>query len=385
MYSVRETIRPGRGQVVGSLLMLSFFDYETQRSRIQDTLNNSLDNVFTHGKFILGPEVAALESSLIRYTDAKHCITCANGTDALHIALLAVGVGPGDEVIVPAFTYVAPAEVVRLIGAIPVYVDVSVDDYTVLTEIIEKKITRRTKAIIAVSLYGQPADFKKLAEIENKYGITIIEDAAQSFGAEQLFKKSCNLSTIACTSFFPSKPLGCYGDGGAVFTSDHLLSERIRLMARHGQRHRYNHIEIGMNSRLDTIQAAILMAKLDILDTEINLRQKNAEYLNELIEANNDGEFEFSMPLNGNKSAWAQYTLKCQNRKNIIERLTKEDIPYSVHYPKPIFQQTAYKEITTDCSNSVTLSEVVLSLPINAYTKRNEISYLCEVLFQKQK
>lgn len=365
--------------------MLSFFDYETQRSRIQDTLNNSLDDVFAHGKFILGPEVAAFESSLARYTDAKHCITCANGTDALHIALLAAGVGPGDEVIVPAFTYVAPAEVIRLIGAVPVYVDVSLDDYTVLTEIIEKKITRRTKAIIAVSLYGQPADFKKLAEIENKYGITIIEDAAQSFGAEQFLKKSCNLSTIACTSFFPSKPLGCYGDGGAIFTSDHLLSERIRLIARHGQRHRYDHIEIGMNSRLDTIQAAILIAKLEILDAEINLRQKNAEYLNELIEANNDGEFEFSMPLNGNKSAWAQYTLKCQNRKNIIERLKKEDIPYSVHYPKPIFQQTAYKQITTDCSNSVTLSEVVLSLPINAYTKRNEISYLCEVLFKKQK
>ncbi len=363
--------------------MLSFFDYETQRSRIQDTLNNSLDEVFRHGKFILGPEVSALEHALVKYTGAKHCITCANGTDALHIALLAAGVEPGDEVIVPAFTYIAPVEVVRLIGATPVYVDVSKNDYMVLSEAVEKKISRKTKAVIAVSLYGQPADFMKLAELESKYGITIIEDAAQSFGAEQSFKKSCNLSTVACTSFFPSKPLGCYGDGGAVFTSDHELSEKIRLVARHGQNRRYNHISLGMNSRLDTIQAAILMAKLDILDIEINLRQKNADYLSELIETDSDVTLEFPTPMKGNKSAWAQFTIKCHNREKTIAKLTREGIPHAIHYPKPIFQQIAYNENVTNCSNSITLSDCVLSLPINAYTKTDEISYLCEVLFSR--
>ncbi|OWX38742.1 aminotransferase DegT, partial [Acinetobacter baumannii] len=263
--------------------MIDFIDLKAQQNRIKDKIDAGIQNVLTHGQYILGPEVIELEEKLASYVGAKHCITCANGTDALQIAQMAFGIGPDDEVITPGFTYIATAETVALLGAKPVYVDVNPKTYNLDVEKLEAAITPRTKAIIPVSLYGQCADFDAINAIAKKYSIPVIEDAAQSFGATYKGRKSCNLSTVACTSFFPSKPLGCYGDGGAIFTNDDELAKVIRQIARHGQDKRYHHIRVGVNSRLDTLQAAILLPKLEILDDEMQARQRVAEVYNRLF------------------------------------------------------------------------------------------------------
>ena len=238
---------------------MEFIDLKSQYQRLKPQIDAAIQRVLDHGQFILGPEVAELEEKLVAYTGAKYCISVANGTDALQIALMALGVGPGDEVITPGFTYIATAETVALLGAKPVYVDVDARTYNLDPALLEASITPRTKAIIPVSLYGQCAEFDAINAIAARHGISVIEDAAQSFGASYKGRKSCNLSTIACASFFPSKPLGCYGDGGAIFTSDDELAKVIRQIARHGQDRRYHHVRVGVNSRLDTIQAAILL------------------------------------------------------------------------------------------------------------------------------
>lgn len=253
--------------------MIEFIDLKAQQTRIKDKIDAGIQRVLAHGQYILGPEVAELEEKLADFVGAKYCITCANGTDALQIAQMALGIGPGDEVITPGFTYIATAETVALLGAKPVYVDIDPRTYNLDPTLLEAAITPRTKAIIPVSLYGQCADFDAINAIAAKYGIPVIEDAAQSFGATYKGKRSCNLTTIACTSFFPSKPLGCYGDGGAIFTNDDELAVVLRQIARHGQDRRYHHVRVGVNSRLDTLQAAILLPKLEIFEDEIQLRQ----------------------------------------------------------------------------------------------------------------
>ena len=254
--------------------MIEFIDLKSQQSRIKDKIDAGIQRVLSHGQYILGPEVQELEDRLAEFVGAKYCITCANGTDALQIAQMALGIGPGDEVITPGFTYIATAETVALLGAKPVYVDVDPRTYNIDPALLEQAITDRTKAIIPVSLYGQCADFDAINAIAAKHGIPVIEDAAQSFGASYKGKRSCNLTTIACTSFFPSKPLGCYGDGGAIFTNDEELAKVIRQIARHGQDRRYHHVRVGVNSRLDTLQAAILLPKLEIFAEELRLRQE---------------------------------------------------------------------------------------------------------------
>lgn len=263
--------------------MIEFIDLKAQQARIKDKIDAGIQRVLAHGQYILGPEVAELEEKLAAFTGSKHCITCANGTDALQIAQMALGIGPRDEVITPGFTYIATAETVALLGAKPVYVDIDPRTYNLDPMLLEAAITPRTKAIIPVSLYGQCADFDSINAIAAKYGIPVIEDAAQSFGATYKGKRSCNLTTIACTSFFPSKPLGCYGDGGAIFTNDDELAKVLRQIARHGQDRRYHHIRVGVNSRLDTLQAAILLSKLDIFEDEIALRKQVAARYNELL------------------------------------------------------------------------------------------------------
>ena len=244
--------------------MIEFIDLKSQQLRIKDKIDAGIQRVLSHGQYILGPEVSELEEKLAAFVGAKYCISCANGTDALQIAQMAFGIGPGDEVITPGFTYIATAETVALLGAKPVYVDVNPRTYNLDPQLLEAAITSRTKAIIPVSLYGQCADFDAINAIAAKYGIPVIEDAAQSFGATYKGKRSGNLTTVACTSFFPSKPLGCYGDGGAIFTNDAELAKVMRQIARHGQDRRYHHIRVGINSRLDTLQAAILLPKLEI-------------------------------------------------------------------------------------------------------------------------
>jgi UDP-2-acetamido-2-deoxy-ribo-hexuluronate aminotransferase len=327
-------------------------------------LEQNIHRVLHHGKYILGPEVGELEERLADYTGAKYCITVANGTDALQIAQMAFGIGPGDEVIVPGFSYIATAETPALLGARPVYVDINPKTYNLNPELLEAAITPRTKAIIPVSLYGQCADFDVINAIAEKHGIPVIEDGAQSFGASYKGKKSCNLTTIGCTSFFPSKPLGCYGDGGAIFTNDDELAAVLRQIARHGQDRRYHHIRVGVNSRLDTLQAAILLPKLDILDDEIAAKQAVADRYAELLEHS-----KISLPVieSHNRSAWAQYTIQVPDRENLQLQLKEQGIPTAVYYPIPLNKQPAVADKGVMLKVGDYAAESVISLPMHPY------------------
>ncbi|WP_180161124.1 DegT/DnrJ/EryC1/StrS aminotransferase family protein [Acinetobacter sp. YH12064] len=345
--------------------MIEFIDLKAQQARLKDKIEAGIQNVLTHGQYILGPEVKELEEKLAAYVGAKYCITCANGTDALQIAQMAFGIGPGDEVITPGFTYIATAETVAILGATPVYVDVNPNTYNLDVEQLEAAITPRTKAIIPVSLYGQCADFDAINAIAAKYNIPVIEDAAQSFGATYKGRKSCNLTTVACTSFFPSKPLGCYGDGGAIFTNDDELAKVIRQIARHGQDRRYHHIRVGMNSRLDTLQAAILLPKLEILDEEMQARQRVAETYTKLF--NEAGVNTTPCIETHNQSAWAQYTIQVENRDAVQAKLKEQGIPTAVHYPIPLNKQPAVANANVSLLVGDAIAERVMSLPMHPY------------------
>lgn len=356
---------------------MQFIDLAAQQARIKDKIDTAIQKVLAHGQYILGPEVSELEERLADYTGAKYCITCANGTDALQIAQMVLGVGPGDEVITPGFTYIATAETVALLGAKPVYVDIDPRTYNLDPGKLEEAITPRTKAIIPVSLYGQCADFDAINGIAEKYGIPVIEDAAQSFGATYNGRKSCNLTTIATTSFFPSKPLGCYGDGGAVFTSDEQLAVIIRKIARHGQERRYHHTRIGVNSRLDTIQAAILLSKLSILDDEIRARQELASLYNNALSQSSIVE-----PLieERNKSAWAQYTIRSENRDSIKNILSDAGVPTAIHYPLPLNRQPAVENKTAYTPVGDAAADQVLSLPMHPYMGEDDKGKILSIL-----
>lgn len=345
--------------------MIEFIDLKAQQARLKDKIESGIQNVLTHGQYILGPEVSELEEKLAAYVGAKYCISCANGTDALQIVQMAFGIGPGDEVITPGFTYIATAETVAVLGAKPVYVDVNPKTYNLDIEKLEAAITPRTKAIIPVSLYGQCADFDAINAIAAKYNLPVIEDAAQSFGATYKGRKSCNLSTVACTSFFPSKPLGCYGDGGAIFTNDGELAKVIRQIARHGQDRRYHHVRVGMNSRLDTLQAAILLPKLEILNDEMQARQRVAETYTKLF--NEAGVLTTPFIEMHNQSAWAQYTIQVENRTDVQERLKAHGIPTAVHYPIPLNKQPAVADENPVLPIGDAVAERVMSLPMHPY------------------
>jgi len=344
---------------------MQFFNLEFQQLRIKNIIDENISKVLAHGGYILGPEVADLEQKLGVYTGAKHCISCGNGTDALQVSLMALGVGLGDEVIVPGFTYIASAEAVALLGAIPVYVDVMPGTYNIDSSKIEDAISHRTKAIIAVSLFGQCPDFDAINVIASKHGLPVIEDAAQSFGATYKGRRSCNLSTIATTSFFPTKPLGCYGDGGAVFTSDHELAVKIRQIARHGQDKRYHHARVGINSRLDSIQAAVLLAKLSIFDDELVLRNKVASKYLALL----SGVDVKSVPVvsSFSLSVWAQFTIEVVNRDKVQSCLLEKGIPTAIHYPTPLNKQPAVMDQNAFMPISDEASKHVISLPMGPY------------------
>ena len=345
--------------------MIEFIDLKAQQVRLKEKIEAGIQNVLAHGQYILGPEVSELEEKLAAYVGAKYCITCANGTDALQIVQMAFGIGPGDEVITPGFTYIATAETVAVLGAKPVYVDVNPKTYNLDVEKLEAAITPCTKAIIPVSLYGQCADFDAINAIAAKYNLPVIEDAAQSFGATYKGRKSCNLSTVACTSFFPSKPLGCYGDGGAIFTNDAELAKVIRQIARHGQDRRYHHVRIGVNSRLDTLQAAILLPKLEILDDEMQARQCVAENYTKLF--NEVGIATTPFIEQYNQSAWAQYTIQVDNRSEVQEALKAQGIPTAVHYPIPLNKQPAVADENAVLPVGDAVAEKVMSLPMHPY------------------
>ncbi len=357
--------------------MIPFIDLAAQQDRLRTDIETGIAGVLAHGQYILGPEVAELEDKLATYTGAAHCITVANGTDALQIALMALGVGPGDEIITPGFSYIATAEAAVVLGAKVVYVDIDPISYNLDPALLEAAITPRTKAIIPVSLYGQPADFDTINAIAEKHNLPVIEDAAQSFGANYKDRKSCNLSTISCTSFFPSKPLGCYGDGGAIFTSDPDLAKVIRQIARHGQEKRYYHVRVGVNSRLDTLQAAILLPKLAILDDEIAARQKVAEAYSAALCSTC-----IVTPRIADESisAWAQYTVRVQNRSDVREKLQAAGVPTAVHYPLPLNQQMAVLDVNAMLPAGDKAAKEVLSLPMHPYLQEEQITLITSVL-----
>lgn len=361
---------------------MQFIDLAAQQARIKDKIDANIQAVLAHGKYILGPEVDELEEKLAAYTGAKYCISVANGTDALQIAQMALGIGFGDEVIVPGFSYIATAETPAVLGAKPIYVDIDPVTFNMDPSKIQDAITPRTKAIIAVSLYGQCADFDAINAIAEKHNLAVIEDGAQSFGATYKGRKSCNLSTIGCTSFFPSKPLGCYGDGGAVFTNDEELAKVIRQIARHGQDKRYHHIRVGINSRLDTLQAAILLPKLEVLDEEIELRNQVAARYKELLK---DANVVTPVIEAHNTSVWAQYTIRCENRHALQEKLKAAGIPTAIHYPIPLNKQPAVADVNATLAIGDKAAEEVMSLPMHPYLNEDSILDITSTLLEGAK
>lgn len=351
-------------------MKMHFNDLGAQMARMRTDIDTSIARVLDHGRFILGPEVEQVEAELATFVGVSNCISCANGTDALQIAMMALGVGHGDEVITPGFTYIATAEAAAVLGAKPVYVDIDPVSYNLDPNLIAAAITPRTRAIVAVSLYGQCADFDAINSIAAEHGIAVIEDAAQSFGATYRGRRSGGLTTVATTSFFPSKPLGCYGDGGAIFTTDADLALQMRRIARHGQAGRYNHVCVGMNSRLDTIQAAILLVKLKAFPEELRLRQDVADgYARAFARVGLDLA---PTILSGNESAWAQYTIRVSRRDVVQATLADAGVPSVVHYPAPLNRQPAVADPAAVLPVGDRMAEEVLSLPMHPYLQPDQ-------------
>ncbi len=320
---------------------LPFIDLAAQQAALRRSIERGIETVLRHGQYIMGPEVKQLEDKLAAYVGVKHCITASSGTDTLLIAMMALGIGPGDEVITTPFTFIATGEMIALLSARPVFVDIDPRTYNIDPTRIEAAITAKTKAIMPVSLYGQCADMDAINEIANRHGLPVIEDAAQSFGATYKGRKSGALSTIGSTSFFPSKPLGGYGDGGALFTNDDALAKAMKEIRVHGQDRRYHHPRIGINGRMDTLQAAIVLAKMERFDWEVEQRQKvGAGYTAMLKEICPEIVVPYIEP--HNTSVYAQYTVQATNRDETAKRLNAAGIPTAVHYPVPLHQQPAF-------------------------------------------
>lgn len=353
---------------------MEFIDLKTQYQTLRESINGRIQRVLDHGQYIMGPEVKELEDRLSAYTGAKHCITVASGTEALLISLMAIGIKPGDEVITTPFSFIATAEVIVLLGAKPVFVDIEPDTCNINAALIEAKITDKTKAIMPVSLYGQPADMDEINMIAEKHNLVVIEDAAQSFGATYKGKKSCNLSTIGCTSFFPSKPLGCYGDGGAIFTSDDNLAQAMREIRVHGQSKRYVHTRVGVGGRMDTLQCAIVLAKLERFDWEVDQRIAIGKKYNELLQ----GKLKTVTQRPDRTSVFAQFTVFVDDRETAQAKLKEDGVPTAVHYPVPMHLQPAYQELCCPecCPESVKAANRVMSLPMHPYLDEDKISHV---------
>lgn len=351
---------------------MEFIDLKSQQARIRDQIETRIKTVLDHGRYIMGPEVTELEERLSDYVGGKHCITVSSGTEALLISLMCLGIGPGDEVITTPFTFVATAEVIVLLGATPVFVDIEPDTCNVDASKIEAAITSKTRAIMPVSLYGQPADMDEINEIATRHGnIPVIEDAAQSFGAIYKGRRSCNLSTIGCTSFFPSKPLGCYGDGGAIFTNDDAMAQACREIRVHGQSKRYVHTRIGVGGRMDTMQCAILLAKLERFDWEVERRIEIGSRYNALI----DQQQVLRIQQRSNRtSVFAQYTIFAEEREVLQKKLMELGVPTAVHYPVPLNQQPAYRFVHKRKKTPIAqkLAGRVMSLPMHPYLSSDQ-------------
>lgn len=356
---------------------MQFIDLKTQYLRYKSEIDASIHRVLEHGQFIMGPEIGELESQLAKYVGVKHCITVASGTDSLEIALRALKIGPGDEVITVPFTWISSAEVISQVGAKPVFVDIDLSTYNLDVLQLEAAITPYTRAIIAVSLFGQMSDYKNINQIASKYGISVIEDAAQSFGATQNGQRSCGVTKISSTSFFPAKPFGCYGDGGALFTDDDQLAEAMRAIRSHGGIRRHHHTLVGMNGRLDTIQAAILLAKFPHFEVEVEERKRlGARYSTALSK-------ECIVPkiFHGNTHVYAQYTVRVSERDKLAERLKMHSVPTAVYYPKCLHEQPVYASLGYQWGqfpNSEKASREVISLPMGPFLTESEQDHVIE-------
>jgi UDP-2-acetamido-2-deoxy-ribo-hexuluronate aminotransferase len=369
-------------------MSIQFINLRTQYLELQKNIGDRINKVLEHGQFIMGPEVYELEEKLAAFVDVKHCISASNGTDSLLIALMALGIGPGDEVITTPFSFIATAEMIAILGAKPVFVDIDPRTYNMNPALVEAAINKNTKAIMPVSLYGQCADMDSINAIADKFKLPVIEDGAQSFGATYKGKRSCSLTTIGSTSFFPSKPLGCYGDGGALFTNDDELAKKMKQIRLHGQDRRYHHPIIGINGRLDTLQAAILLAKFERFEKEIEDRQIVAANYELLLQAHtSDVAIPYIEP--HNKSVYAQYTIKTNIRETLIERLSSHGIPYSIHYPTPLHLQPAFCNPSSNHAKDLGIAEnsanSVLSLPMGPDLTGQEQTTIINALFNLEK
>ena len=358
---------------------IDFANLKLAYSVHQKEFEKEIFRVLSEASYIMGAEIEKLELELSQFSGAKYCVSCSSGTDALMLALMSIGIRPGDEVITTPFTFISTAETIALLGAKPVFVDIDEESFNIDVNKIEARITNKTRAIIPVSLFGQTADMDEINTLAETYNLSVIEDAAQSFGATYKGKKSCNLSLIACTSFFPAKPLGCFGDGGAVFTNDHDLAERIKQLRLHGQSKPYNHKYIGLGARLDNLQAAVLLIKLKNYNDTISMRQAAAERYHKLI----DNQIEKPVIKEHNTSVWAQYSIRIPSRDKIRSKLKEQGIPTAVYYPKPLHLQECFEYLGHQTGNypvSEKVSEEIISLPMNPYLTYSEQKYIVEEL-----
>jgi UDP-2-acetamido-2-deoxy-ribo-hexuluronate aminotransferase len=348
--------------------MIPFIDLKSQYLSLEPVIRARIDRVLAHGQYVMGPEVAELEERLAAHVGVRHCIAASSGTDTLLIALMALGIGAGDEVITTPFSFIATAEMIALSGAVPVFADIEQRTCNIDPQRIEALIGPRTRAIMPVSLYGQCADMDRINAIATRHGLPVIEDAAQSFGATYKGRRSCALSTIGSTSFFPSKPLGAYGDGGALFTDDDALAATMRSIRVHGQERRYHHPRIGINGRLDTLQAAILLAKLERFDWEVEQRQRiGAAYSAGICERCPDVATLVVEPWN--TSVYAQYTIQVARRDALAARLAAAGVPTAVHYPLPLHRQPAFAALPSaraELPVADAAAQRVISLPMSA-------------------
>lgn len=345
---------------------MQFTDLKAQYAALKGEIDTRIQRVLDHGQYIMGPEVAELESALAQWVGVSHCVTVSSGTEALLIALMALDLKPGDEVITSPFTFAATAEVIVLLGGKPVFVDIEPDTCNIDVRQIESRITKRTRAIMPVSLYGQVADMDDIGALAARHGLAVIEDAAQSFGATYRGRRSCGLSTVGCTSFFPSKPLGCYGDGGALLTNDADLAQAAREIRVHGQSARYTHTRVGVGGRMDTLQCAVVLAKFGRLEWELERRRALGHRYAQALQGLPGLRLLTVRP--DRDCVWGQFTVFVEERDRIQAALKAAGIPTAVHYPKPMHHQPAYAAFGTPdgCPQSVRAGSTVLSLPMSA-------------------
>ena len=358
---------------------MNFIDLEQQQNRIKKQIDTNITKVLAHGRYIMGPEVSELEEQMADYVGVKYCIGVSSGTDALLIAMMALEIGPGDEVITTPFTFIATSEMIKLLGAKPVFVDIDPQTYNIDPAKISSAITNNTKLILPVSLYGQCADMDAINTIAKQHNLPVLEDGAQSFGATYKGRKSCNLSTVGCTSFFPSKPLGCYGDGGAIFTNDDVLAKVMREIRVHGQDKRYSHPRLGINGRLDTIQAAVLLAKFEIFPDEVMQRDRVGRQYTASINAMQSTIVAPQIRSNCT-TVYAQYSIMVNNREQLIAKLNKMNIPTAVHYPVPLHLQPPFYNNQLNLPVVEDVATKIVSLPMHPYLSTEDIEKVSRAL-----